>query len=103
MIIHVALDGSVELREPDEFRSFKIAGPAGAPVDFLARALAGIATLEPDGKTAWVSQAALTHWQGAERPAEWRQSFDKMVDSVRRFGWVRDGDGAVRAHIELGA
>ena len=41
--------------------------------------------------------------RGAERPAEWREAFDKMVDSVRRFGWVRDGDGAVRAHIELGA
>ena len=102
MIIHVAADGVVELRNPNEFKSFKIvvARAAAAP-DVLAASLRGIATLEPDGKTAWVSQRALKRWQGQEQPADWATAFDTMVESVRRFGWVRDEDGSVRAHIEV--
>ena len=102
MIIHVTAQGQVELREKDEFRSFKIVVErAEASADFIATALKGVATLEPDGKTAWVSQEALKHWQGHAQPAEWIASFDKMVASVRRFGWVRDEDATVRGHIEV--
>jgi len=100
MIIHVTPAGTAELREPDDFKNFKIVVERkDASSDFIAGALQGIATLEPDGKTAWVSQQALRQWQGRAQPAEWVAAFDKMVESVRRFGWVRD-DGAVRAHVE---
>ncbi len=61
----------------------------------------GIAAVEPDGKTAWVAQQALRKWQGKDQPADWLASFDKMVEAVRRFGWVRDADDSVRAHIEI--
>jgi hypothetical protein len=98
MIIHVPPQGQPELREPDDFKNFKIV-VARAGTD-VAAALKGVATLDPDGKTAWVSQSALKNFGGRAQPAEWCQSFDKMVESVRRFGWVRD-DGTVRAHIEV--
>jgi len=96
MIIFVTADGRAELREPDEFRSFKIVigGESG-----LA-ALAGIATADAGGKTAWVAREAVRRLRGPEPPAEWVASFDKMVESVRRFGWVDDETGSVRAHIE---
>jgi len=97
MIIHVTRAGAVELRERDDFKNFKIVAEGDAA---LAPALAGIAVIEPDGKTAWVKQQALKRWQGREQPADWVASFDKMVASVKRFGWVRDEDGSVRAHIE---
>jgi hypothetical protein len=101
MIIHVTEAGTSELRERDDFKNFKIAVErSGAAPDFIARALQGIATLEPDGKTAWVKADALRHWQGRAQAPEWVASFDKMVESVRRFGWVRE-DGAVRAHVEV--
>jgi hypothetical protein len=101
MIIHVTPQGTVELREPDDFKNFKIAVERKeAARDFIAGALQGVASLEPDGKTAWVSQQALRNWQGRAQAAEWVASFDKMVESVRRFGWVRD-DGTVRAHVEV--
>jgi hypothetical protein len=101
MIIQVTQSGTAELLEPDDFKNFKIAvATPGAGADLIAKALAGIATLEPDGKTAWVSQDALRQWQGRPQPAAWVQSFDKMVESVRRFGWVRE-DGTVRAHVEV--
>ena len=100
MIIHVTPAGAAELREPNDFKNFKIVVERKeAGREFIAAALSGIAALEPDGKTAWVSQQALRHWQGQPQPQDWVQSFDKMVESVRRFGWVRD-DGTVRAHIE---
>ncbi|MBV8534011.1 MAG: hypothetical protein JO128_00380 [Alphaproteobacteria bacterium] len=96
MIIYITADRRAELREPDEFRSFKIV-IGGAPG--LA-ALAGIATIDADGKTAWVSRAAVRRLRGPDPPAAWLASFDKMVESVRRFGWVNDETDSVRAHIE---
>ncbi len=102
MIIHVAADGTVALNEPDDFKKFKIVvGASGAAPGFLANALKGIAVVEPDGKTAWVSQHALRNWQGRAQAPEWIAAFDKMVSSVRRFGWVRDEDASVRAHVEI--
>ncbi|HZT51756.1 MAG TPA: hypothetical protein VFA22_07480 [Stellaceae bacterium] len=102
MILHVAPEGTVELKEPGDFKNFKIAvAKPGASPAFIAGALKGIAALEADGKTAWVSQDALRRWQGREQPADWLAAFDRMVESVRRFGWVRDSDKSVRAHVEV--
>ena len=98
MIIHVPPQGQPELREAQDFKNFKIVA-AKAGTD-LAAALKGIAAVDADGKTAWVSGAALKNFGGKPQPAEWCQAFDKMVEAVRRFGWVRD-DGTVRAHIEV--
>ncbi len=101
MIIHVTPAGTAELKEPGDFKNFKIVvARKDAPSDFITAALKGIAALEPDGKTAWVSQQALKNWQGRAQSPDWIAAFDKMVDSVRRFGWVRD-DGTVRAHVEV--
>ena len=102
MIIHVTPTGAVELRDENEFKSFKIVvEKSGADAAFIAGALGPVAKLDPDGKTAWVSQDALRTWQGKKQPAEWVAAFDKMVDAVRRFGWVRDEDKSVRAHVEV--
>jgi hypothetical protein len=100
MIIHVTPEGAVELQNRDDFKAFKITVARNdANPDLAARALYAIATFDPDGKTAWVKCDALRTWQGRAQSAEWVQSFDKMIESVRRFGWVRD-DGTVRAHVE---
>lgn len=100
MIIYITAQGRAELREPDEFRSFKIVVERELSPAALGGALTGLATLEPDGKTAWVARDAVKRLRGGDASAAWDASFDKMVDSVRRFGWVNDQTGAVRAHIE---
>ena len=101
MIIHVTPEGAVELKERDDFKNFKITiSRNDASPDLAARALNAIATFDPDGKTAWVKCEALRTWQGRAQAPEWVASFDKMIESVRRFGWVRD-DGTVRAHVEV--
>ena len=102
MIINISADGVVELRRPHEATSFKIVvARAAATPDVLAAALRGIATLEPDGRTAWVSQRALKRWQGQEQPADWATALDRLVEAMSRAGGVRDEDGSVRARIEV--
>lgn len=100
MIIFVTTNGRVELREADEFRSFKIVTDGAPEPAALTTALHGLATIEPDGKTAWVARDGVRRLRGPDAPAAWLAGFDKMVDSVRRFGWVDDTRDAVRAHIE---
>lgn len=102
MIIHITAQGSAELRDPDEFRSFKIVVDNGLAPAALGYALTGLATLEPDGKTAWVARDSVKRLRGAEASGTWSASFDKMIESVRRFGWVNDQTGTVRAHVEKG-
>ena len=71
---------SVTLHEPDDFRAFSV--------------------VVPEVEHAWVDPAqviALAAAGGAG--AEWRGSFDGMVEYARSRGWVRD-DGAIRAHLE---
>ncbi len=101
MIIHISSANHVELNDRDNFKAFKVTlGSTDlTPVD-IASALSGIATVEADGKTVWISGGALKNWQGEPQPAEWVAAFDKMVESVKKFGWVNEADGAVRAHIE---
>ncbi len=69
---------SVTLHEPDDFRAFSV--------------------VVPEVEHAWVDPGqviALADGAGAE----WRGSFDGMVEYARSKGWVRD-DGAIRAHVE---
>jgi len=97
MIIAVTAHG-VELQAADDFKGFKIVAAAGLSGAALAQALGGIATVEADGKTAWVKRDAVKWLRAEHPPADWVAAFDKMVESVRRFGWVKDD--TVRAHIE---
>jgi hypothetical protein len=103
VIITITSQGGLELREPNDFKGFKIlVERKNASAADIANTLKGVATVDPDGKSAWVSQESLKRWKGQAQPAEWVASFDKMVESVKRFGWVDDAQGTVRAHIEIG-
>lgn len=71
---------SVVLREPDDFKSFKVvaerAEHAYVGVDAL-RNLAGAVASDPD----------------------WSANLGKMLTYAESKGWVRE-DGAIRAHVE---
>jgi hypothetical protein len=94
MIIYVT-ETKVELQEAENFKAFKI---VNAGVSDLAAALRGTATVDADGQTAWVSQEAVKRLGPAQ--AEWHAAFDKMIESVKKHGWVNEADATVRAHIE---
>ena len=102
MIIAITGQGGLELREPNDFKGFKIlVEKKGASASDIAAALKGVATIDPDGKNAWVSQAALRTWKGQPQPAEWVASFDKMIEAVKKYGWVNEEQATVRGHIEI--
>jgi fructosamine-3-kinase len=102
MIIQIHGDGSVELVDRDNFKAFKITAPAShASAAALGQALAGIAQVDAEGQFAWVSQDALRQWQGTPQPVEWIAAFDRMIESVKRFGWIDDAAGTVRGHVEI--
>ncbi len=102
MILEMAADGAVELRETLDFQHLhcEMALPQ-ACIEEAREALAGIAELAPDG--AWISLAWLHAAGIAEQPAperaEWSARFARMVDKARPHGWV-DAEGlAVKAHV----
>ena len=101
MIIAITAAGTLELKEPDDFKGFKIvAEKPGATDAEIATALAGVATADADGKHYWVTQAAMKNWGGKAQPAEWAASFDAMLEKVKKYGYVDEATGNVKAHIE---
>lgn len=100
MIIVVTKSGTLELRDHESFRTFKIVDESGANSNDLSSALAGIARLAADGNAAWVSPEGLMRLLPAPPSVEWRVAFDNMFGLAAKQGWVHDADGTIRAHIE---
>lgn len=100
MIIAVTASGAVELRDPDNFRAFKIVDEMGKGPERLSTALAGLARTEPDGKSAWVQTSGIARLLPAPPTPGWQAAFDGMLAFARKHGWVDDAAGTVRAHVE---
>lgn len=94
MILHATAEGWV-LREPGEFRDFKVVLD-GVDVDD-APPLDGLA-FEGTGH-AWIRPDLPARLAGPLADEAWRSAFAGMVTYAAKHGWVRE-DGAVRAHIE---
>ena len=101
MIIAITAAGTLELKEPDDFKGFKIAAEKPGATDAeIAEALKGVGTLDAEHKHAWITQDGMKNWGGHPAPAEWVASFDAMVEKVKKYGFVDEATGSVRAHIE---
>ena len=100
MIIAVTPSGSLDLREKDDFKGFKIAveKPGATDAD-IAAALKGVATMDGSDH-AWVAASAMKNWNGQPQPADWIASFDAMLEKVKKYGYVSDDGASVRAHFE---
>lgn len=97
MFIHVTRDYAVVLKEPQDFKHFKlVVDTARADQARLSSALTGIATLSSEGH-AWVSEDWLRRRDSA--PA-WQEGIDAMVAVARKYGWTDDKTKSVRAHVE---
>jgi hypothetical protein len=100
MIVAVAVGARPELRHPEDMRSFKIvAGPGLESEAALRAALEGVAELISE-REAWVSQAWVRRASGRDAADEWQRGFQAMLAYAGKKGWVREEDGAIRAHIE---
>ncbi len=99
MFLHVA-GKSIELAEPENFRSFKVVvrGTA-AELPRARESLAGIAELT-DSSTAWVSAETLRNWPTVKNHSAWQQGLAAMIEKARPHGWIDPQSGAVKAHVE---
>jgi hypothetical protein len=96
MFISIDKNGKLALREPDDFKRLHI--EAGDMTrEQVGSALASIATA--DGDNFWIEVAALKQL-GRTEDAGWGQSFDAMIRSVRKFGWVSPDGQRVRCHLK---
>jgi hypothetical protein len=101
MIIAITPAGTLELKEADDFKGFKILVEKPGMTDAeITATLKSIATPDGDGKHYWVTQAAMKNWNGKAQPAEWSASFDAMLEKVKKYGYVDEATGNVKAHIE---
>jgi hypothetical protein len=101
MIIAITQSGALELREPDDFKGFKIAVEKPGMTDAeIGAALKGVAAMDPEGKHAWVYPSALKNWNGKPQSADWTAAFDKMCEAVKKYGYIEEATGNVRGHLE---
>ena len=101
MIIAITSAGQVELRDAENFRAFKVVDATGGSLERVAQCLSGLATLTDDGKAAWVVPDRLTQLAGDLATDTWRASLAQMISAARKFGWVNEANGTIRAHIEV--
>lgn len=100
MIIDIDAARRVALADPRDFKRFKlrIAGPRTELAAFRV-ALGALATLE-DSDTAWVSEAGLRALAHADNDAAWQEGLTRMIAAAAKFGWIDQGRGAIKAHVD---
>lgn len=92
MIVHSGPDG-LSLREPDDFRNFKVvvtgdAAPAASTLTFV------------DAGNALVAKELVPDLPGAPDTDAWREGYEKMVAAAAKYGWIDEASGAIKAHVE---
>lgn len=99
MRIVIPASGEPRLEAPDEFTRFSIAvDPALA--DRLPVALARVADHAAEDAHAWVRPDAVRALSPLAGQAAWDAGFRAMMDVAAGHGWI-DGNGRIRAHVEV--
>jgi hypothetical protein len=90
--------GEASVIEPEVLTRLHVEVKGMGPIE-----LGSIGALDDDGEHAWLfveELRALALTTGL--PAGWGGDFDNMLRFATSKGWVDDGRGAIRAHIERG-
>jgi predicted transcriptional regulator len=100
MIRIIASRRSVEIDEPDDFRSFsvRIEGRFDDPV--VKAELLGRIADRHDRDHAWISEQALRQWPSLAPETWWRDGLTRMIAAVQKFGWIDTANHSIRAHID---
>ena len=90
------------LRDEENFREFALTSEiprerAAEVAGALSRSEAGELV---DDSHAYIFVDWLILSSGRSAAAEWRKGLDAMLTYAGAKGWVREPDGAVRAHVE---
>ena len=96
MYLEVAADGSLSLRESDNFRAFSIRERAAGSAD---RALAEIASAAEEGHY-WLDAGSLVELSGCQTDTDWVAAYRAMLESVAPYGYYDAEKDRVKAHLE---
>jgi hypothetical protein len=88
---------SARLVDPEDLTGFAVVLEGDEDPSPEALAAGGVLGL---GDHAWVRTEALRRLAGPAATPEWEAAFAAMLDYARTRGWVDDGQGAVRGHVE---
>lgn len=100
MIIRVDANYRIHIEEPSNFRKFKVACDlAESHYPDVAGANPSALTFD-DGKTAWVSIAALRNWDGLAGDLAWQDGLSAMITAATPHGWISADGRTIRAHVE---
>ncbi len=99
MKIVAGTDGSLRLDEPDNFKDLRVVDETGAGTD-LAAALERIGTLSQDRSHVWLKPDGIRSLLPETFKTDaWSAAFDGMLAFAKKFGWINEADGTVRAHV----
>jgi hypothetical protein len=98
MFISVGRDGTLTLREPDDFKRFHAEADGDIAPDAIKNALGSIASFE--GDDFWVDVEALKTLSGRSGDSAWERNFESMIRSVEKFGWLSPDGKRVRCHLK---
>ena len=100
MIRIIAVNRSIEIDEPDNFRAFSVRIEGRFDDPALEAELLGRVAISRDHQHAWISEQALRDWPRLKSEAWWQDGLTKMIAAVERFGWIDNANHSIRAHIE---
>jgi hypothetical protein len=95
VIVHYSEDGGLELREPSDFKKFKVLLERCSA---MQPGIPGV-TFVDDGN-ALVRIDLVPALRGAPQDASWRSGFDAMVKAAAKYGWIDEAASAIKAHVE---
>jgi len=100
MIVHIGTATDLTLREPHDFKSFKIeiARPRAEFEHFRSQFVGKVRLENPEH--GWVSIEALRRWEGPASDPAYQDGLAAMIKVADKYGWLDAGKTAIRAHIE---
>jgi len=96
VIVEYSAAAGLRLREPDDFRKFKVV--LRAPLSTSRPLIDGVTFVDDDN--ALVRINVVPSLPGVPNDAAWRAGYDKMVEAARKHGWIDETGHAIRAHVE---
>ena len=99
MFISIGRDAKLTLCEVDDFKRLHVEAAEGdMALEEIKGALESIASFD-DGNF-WVGVAALKALSHRTGDLGWERSFDSMILSVQKFGWLSPDGTKVRCHLK---
>ena len=101
MIIRIiASSRSVEIDDPENFRTFSVRIEGSMDPALQAELLGLAAVSGSDREHAWISEGALREWPSLKSEGWWQDGLSNMIAAVQKFGWIDQANHSIRAHIE---